>query len=161
VSVLNVSKMDLRRRGRLVIGALGLLVSAGYTWQAFEIPVGTLAKPGAGLYPRGVGIVAIVISFIVVIEAILAKASTDEEVEFPRGVQLRLVLIFFGLSCLYVIVLPILGQYLAASLYSIAMIKFLSPHGWIRSILYGVAAAVTISWLFITLLSIQLPRGIW
>jgi putative tricarboxylic transport membrane protein len=151
---------DSMRRGRLVVGAVGLLVAIGYTSESFLIPMGDLAQPGPGLFPRGVGIAFAVISVIVMLEAVLSENGAGA-IEAPRGEQLRLVLLFAGCTIAFALVLPVLGQYVAATLYLIAMIRVLSELSWWRVVALGVALGVGVSAFFIEVLMIRLPEGIW
>ncbi|GAA1224579.1 tripartite tricarboxylate transporter TctB family protein [Pseudonocardia alaniniphila] len=151
---------DAQRRGRLLIGTVGLLVAIGYTSESFLIPAGGLAQPGPGLFPRGVGIAFAVISIIVMLEAVLSENGAGP-IEFPRGEQLRLVLVFAGCTLAFALLLPILGQYLAATLYLIVMIRVLSELPWWRVALYGAVLGVGVSAFFIEMLLIRLPEGLW
>jgi hypothetical protein len=151
---------DPLRRGRIVVGAVGLLVAIGYTYESFLIPMGDFAQPGPGLFPRGVGIAFAVISVIVMLEAVLSENAAGT-IDLPRGEQLRLVLIFGGCTVAFALVLPILGQYIAATIYLIVMLRVLSELGWLRIVAYGVVIGVGVSAFFIEVLMIRLPQGIW
>jgi putative tricarboxylic transport membrane protein len=151
---------DPRRRGRIVLGAIGLLVAIGYTVESFLIPMGEFAQPGPGLFPRGVGIAFAVISVAVMIES-ASGANTGGPVEVTRGEQLRLVALFGVCTVGFALVLPILGQYVAATLYLIAMLRVLSELAWWRVLAYGIALGVGVSAFFIEVLMIRLPEGIW
>jgi len=151
---------DAQRRGRLLVGAVGLLVAIGYTSEAFLLPMGDLAQPGPGLFPPGVGIAFAVISVIVVLEAVLSENGAGA-IEFPRGEQLRLVLVFAGCTVAFALALPILGQYVAAALYLIVMIRVLSALSWWRVVALGAVLGVGVSAFFVEVLMIRLPEGIW
>jgi putative tricarboxylic transport membrane protein len=151
---------DSQRRGRLVLGAVGLLVAIGYTYEAFLIPVGEFAEPGPGLFPRGVGIAFAVISVAVMLESILSENAAGA-VGLPRGEQRRLVAIFGCCTVAFALLLPVLGQYVAATLYLIVMIRVLSELSWWRVLGFGVALGVGVSAFFIEVLLIRLPEGVW
>lgn len=151
---------DPQRRGRIVLGAIGLVAAIGYTVESFLIPVGELAQPGPGLFPRGVGIAFAVISAALMVESAFG-ANAGGPVEVPRGDQLRLVALFGGCTVGFALLLPLLGQYVAATLYLIAMLRVLSELAWWRVLAYGVALGVGVSAFFIEVLVIRLPEGIW
>lgn len=151
---------DPQRRGRLVLGVVGLVVAIGYTVESFMIPVGELAEPGPGLFPRGVGIAFAAISVALMVESAFG-ANAGGPVEVPRGEQLRLVALFAGSTVGFALLLPILGQYIAATLYLIVMLRVLSELAWWRVLAYGVALGVGVSAFFIEVLMIRLPGGVW
>lgn len=153
-------RVDQKRLGRLIVGALGLLMAIGYTIQALAMPQGTAASPGPGLYPVGVGVVAIAISTVVIVEAIVSR-QTSGSVELPHRAQRKKVLLFLGTLVALVVLLPVLGQYVASALYVVTFLKIMSPMNWWRSILYGAITGVGVSWIFIELLAIRMPTGIW
>ena len=152
--------LDQKRLGRVVVGVLGLAIAVGYLLVALTMPRGTESTPGPGLFPVGVGIAAIVISLLVVIEAVTSN-QVSGRVDLPTGAQRRLVIAFFVLTAVFVVLLPFLGQYVTASLYMIVMLRILSPMSWWRVIVYGVVIACGLSWIFIELLKIPLPGGFW
>jgi hypothetical protein len=153
-------RLDQKRTGRVVVGALGLLIAIGYLVEAINMPAGTMEAPGPGLFPIGVGIAGIVISALVVIEA-LVSTQVSGSLELPSGPQRKLVLYFLVTLILLVVLLPILGQYVASSLYAIAVIKLMSKLNWIRVVIYGVLLGCGISAMFIEGFSIRMPQGIW
>lgn len=156
----HLKSLDQVRLGRLVLGGLCLLLAAGYLMIAVTIPLGSETSPGPGLFPVIVGIAGILISLLVIVESIASTASSGE-VDWPRGTKLRLVLTFFGVSAAFILLLPILGQYLAAALYLFVMLRVFSTYKWWKILLLGVIISVTISWLFIEIFQIPLPTGIW
>jgi putative tricarboxylic transport membrane protein len=97
---------------------------------------------------------------IVVIEAAISP-QLGGSVDLPSGIERRSVLLFLGATVAFVILLPTLGQYVAAVLYATAIIKLLSDLSWIRSVLFGVALGGGISLAFMTILQIRLPVGLF
>jgi hypothetical protein len=154
------SQMGRKRQGRLLLGVIVFVVSVGYTVAAFQIPLGAIDRPGAGMFPRAVGFVACAISLWLIVESLIGRAKV-EDVDLPRGRQLRLVLIFFGGTVAFVVLLPVLGQYICGALYMVAMIKFLSDWPWWKALAFGVPISAAIAWIFINLLQVPLPAGIF
>ena len=151
---------DQKRIGRLVVGVLALALSIGYLLQSVSMPQGTLDSPGPGMFPVGVGIAAIVISLVVVVEG-LVGAGAKGSLELPVGFERRQVLIFMGTLVGFILILPLAGQYLAASIYVVATLKFLGRLSWIRSIILGVLIGAGVSLLFAEVLEIPLPAGLF
>jgi hypothetical protein len=144
----------------MILGAASLLVAVGYLVEALGMPRGTTEHPGPGLWPIAVGVAWIVISILVVAEAAVSSAIGGE-IELPTGRERRNVLVFLGATVAFVALLPWLGQYIAASLYAVTIIKLLSTVSWTRAVAYGVLLGAGISFAFITLMQIRLPVGLF
>lgn len=155
-----VRRLDQKRIGRLAVGVVALALSIGYLVKALGMPQGTIESPGPGMFPAGVGVGAIIISLIVIIEG-LVGAGTRGSMEFPVGFERRQVAIFTGTLVGFVLVLPLLGMYLSAVLYMVATLKFLGRLSWIRAGVVGTIIAIAVPWIFQTILRIPLPAGIW
>lgn len=155
-----VRGIDQKRAGRMLVGLIALIVAIGYLVQSLGMPQGTLESPGPGMFPVGVGAVAVLISLLVIAEGALG-IGTKGSVNLPTGFERRQVLIFMGTLVGFILLLPLAGQYLAASIYVIVTLKFLGKLSWIRSILVGVLLGAGVSYLFAEVLDIPLPAGIF
>jgi putative tricarboxylic transport membrane protein len=144
----------------MIFGAVSLMVAVGYLVEALGMPRGTSQHPGPGQWPLAVGVAWIVISILVIAEAAIST-EIGGEIELPTGRERRNVLIFLAVTVAFVVVLPVLGQYIAASLYAVAVVKLLSTVSWARAVAYGVLLGAGISFAFITLLQIRLPIGLF
>jgi hypothetical protein len=139
---------------------VSLALSIGYLVMALGMPAGDIASPGPGLFPTGVGIAAVVISVIVIVEAALQR-SEGGRIELPRGLELRQSIIFLCTLVAFILILPLAGQHVASSLYVAAFLKFGGRLSWTRSVLFGVLIGAGLTFLFSAVLGIQLPKGIW
>jgi len=144
----------------MIFGGASLLIAVGYLVEALGMPRGTSEHPGPGVWPLAVGVAWIVISILVIAEAVVLR-EIGGEIELPTGRERRNVLIFLAVTVAFVVVLPVLGQYIAASLYAVAVVKLLSTVSWARAVGYGVLLGAGISFVFITLLQIRLPIGLF
>lgn len=149
---------DPKRLGRMIFGALFLAIFIGYYIVGRDLPTGTLNSPGAGMFPGWLGIAGIAISLIVIIEALSGKSEAGE-INFPRGRDLRNLLLFFGLLVAYVLTLPVLGQYIGASLFAVTFIRFVGGVSWVKSLVIGLAMALILSYFFSEVLGLPLPSG--
>lgn len=152
--------LDSKRKGRVAVGVCGVVLGIAYLLGAAQLEMGERAQPGPGTFPVLVGVAVIAVSMLTVGEAYFS-AVVSGEVDLPK----RSVAMYVGgflLAVLgYGLILPHLGQYLSCALFMILTIKLLGPHGWVRSALYGVAAGFVISIVFVELLAIRMPAGIW
>lgn len=152
-------RVDQLRLARIIFGIVSLGVSIAYLVGALGMPQGTGAQPGPGMWPSAVGAAWVIISLVVIAEAAFTR-QVSGSLDLPVGIYARDVIVFSVATVAYVLLLPILGQYAAGSLYCVALVKFLSRLPWWRAILYGLLLAISISWIFLNLLQVHLPEGI-
>lgn len=143
---------------RIVWGAVGLLGFGYYVWEAFNMPDASPGDPGPSFFPMVVGSAGIVISAIVVIDA-LVKRHQAGQIDLPeRRVAIQIIM-FSAALVAFAVLLPILGQYVASILFCVTCVKIIGNVSLIKATLFGLAIAVFVSWLFIDVFSIPLPRG--
>jgi hypothetical protein len=142
----------------MVIGAVSLLIAAGYLWQALLMPQGSPGQPGPGLWPSAVGVAWVVISILVIAEAAIS-VQVGGEVDFPSGVERRNVILFYVFTVAFVVLIPIIGMYLASIAYVIALLKLTSDLSWWKVGLYGAAIGFLIPLFFISVLQLRMPLG--
>lgn len=150
-------KSDPKRLGRLLFGTIFLALFIGYLLVAQDYTEGSMDNPGPGMFPTWVGWGGIMISLIVVIESLTARPASGN-IDFPRGSDLRNVLMFFGMLTGYVLLLPFLGQYVAATAFAVAFIKFVGRESWLRSLIVGPIMAIALTYFFDSVLALPLPN---
>lgn len=150
--------LDSKRRGRLVIGLVGVAIGLAYLFHDREYPLGSAGQPGAGVFPLVVGVGFVAVSILTCVEALFTTAVTGK-VSWPTRDRL-LVMLGFGAAMVgYVVLLPWLGQYLCGVLFMVVSLKILSKHSWIACVLWGTAIGLALSAFFIDVLSAVLPLG--
>lgn len=148
-------------RARLVIGLFGLAAFCYFTWDASNMPLGQLAMPGPGLFPLIIGTFGIVASAIVIVDA-LFKLRQGATLAVAHGRTAKQLIGILLLLVLFVLIIDLVGTYLAAIVFCALSVKLLSPHPWWRSVLYGATMAVICVFIFDGLLNVSLPRfGLW
>jgi putative tricarboxylic transport membrane protein len=152
--------LDGKRKGRMIAGGLGLLFGLWFTWYTWtNVPMGTQDRPGAGVFPLVVGIGLVLVSLMTIVEA-WRTAAVAGEVGFPTGEKRRTLLLLAAAFVAFVALYQFLGQYVASSLFMIAALAILGTRSWVRNVLYGLAIGVTISFVFVELLGVNLPMGV-
>lgn len=148
-----------KRKGRLVVGGLGLLLGAWFTWYTWgNVPMGTRDRPGAGVFPLVIGVAMMGVSILTLLEAWLTdKVSGD--MRLPRGEKRRTVLLMAAALLGFIALYQTLGQYIASSLFMVVALSLLGTRSLIRNVVYGIAIGVGISAFFMELLSVRLPEG--
>lgn len=171
--------MDAKSRGRFLVGCSGALIGAAYTYQATTMNFGTAARPGPGMFPVIVGVAFIVVSVYTAAEAyVTAKATAattspppaeadggadraGATVEVSKSARIRPGLMLAAAIVGYVLLLPLLGQYVAGAAFMVASLRILGTQSLVRSVVYGTATGLAISWFFIELLGVYMPSGIF
>lgn len=149
-----------KRKGRLVVGGLGLLLGLWFTWYTWaNVPMGTQERPGAGVFPLIIGILMIVVSVLTLAEAWFTD-KVSGELDLPKGARLRPVLQMSAALILFVAFYQFLGQYISSILFMIAALSFLGTRSMLRNVLYGTAIGIGISAFFMELLGVRLPDGL-
>ncbi|AFR06900.1 tripartite tricarboxylate transporter TctB family protein [Nocardiopsis alba] len=152
-------KNDPKRLGRILFGALFLAVFVGYYIAGMDLDKGTLAQPGPGMIPGWIGIAGAAISLLVIVESLLGRSESGR-IDFPRGRDLKDVLIFTSMVIVYYAVLiPTLGQYIASALFAVAFIRVVGRASWVKSIIIGVVMGIVLTLFFAEALGIRLPSG--
>jgi hypothetical protein len=132
----------------LVVLALGL----GAAVLAYGYGLGSLRRPGPGLWPF------VVSAFIVVLAVVLLAVGRgfDDTEKFTRTSLLVLVggATFIGLGVL----MPVVGFEIPSILLAVVWLRFLGGESWRSTIVISVCTTVAFYLLFLYALSIPLPH---
>jgi putative tricarboxylic transport membrane protein len=147
-----------RANGYRITGGIGLVFSLGYLWMSIQFPLGEMDQPGAGVWPVIVATGMIVASLITLWEGL--QMSKAEKVDLPDVTDRKRILSMVGVLFCYILILPWLGQMITSLLFFILILRILSNLQWLRIFLYSLLMSTTLYVVFITLLSVPMPRGI-
>jgi putative tricarboxylic transport membrane protein len=129
----------------LTVGVIGAVLALGYG-------LGTLRRPGAGLWPFAVSVVIVSLSLLL----LAVGRRLDDSEKFTRTSLLVLVglVTFVGLGVL----LPILGFEIPAFLLCVIWLRFLGGESWRSTIVISLATVAAFYLLFLVALRIPLPH---
>jgi hypothetical protein len=145
----------------VVVALCSLLVAAGYLWEAFRMPLGTMVSPGPGLAPILVGLLIAVLSLALLAQAWLQREKWEDAVILPAGAPgRRVVVVWIGLLA-YAMLVNVLGHLLMAAILSAACLRVLGMRRWRDAILLSMFLSVASFYLFAVLLDVPLPEGLW
>ena len=135
------------------------LVGGVYLGMSLALPGGTIEQPGAGFFPRMVGVFVLALSIPGLVFALKpgGEASPTEDV-FPRGQDLRRVMAIVAVIFLFAVLLHPLGYGICSAVLMAAVLRLLGMQGRLK-ILIVAALAAAVSFYFFTILDIPLPRG--
>lgn len=148
-----------RSKGYIVVGAIGICLSVLYLAVSFQMPMGRLRQPGAGVFPVISGFLLLLGSVSALWEGL--KTRKSESVELPAGSDLRRLLVLVGGILGYLVLLPILGQLISSTIFCFVLIRALSSLsiGWVA--LYALLMAGAAYLLFVRFLMLPMPAGIF
>ena len=148
-----------RSKGYIVVGAIGICLSVLYLALSFQMPMGRVRQPGAGVFPVISGFLLLLGSVSALWEGM--KQRNSEKVELPAGSDLWRLLAVLGGVLGYLILLPVLGQLINSTLFCFVLIRALSSLSIWRVVLYAVLMAGAAYVLFVRILMLPMPVGIF
>jgi len=148
-----------KRTGYLVMGGCGLFAAAVYLGFSFRLPFGQMDQPGAAIFPVVVAVILMFASLATMWEG--WRLGRDERVDVPAGADLRRLLSLIGLLLGYVLTLPWLGQIISSMLFCALLIRTLTDLGWTRIVAYSLVISISLYALFVMLLKVPMPHGMW
>jgi len=146
------AKLRLETFFDLVLLLLGIVI----IFVSFDYGIGTLARPGPGLYPAFLG-AAIAVFGLFILKAEL-KSGGDRGALDRRGAMT--LILMTATFCLWIVVMPLLGYVIVTLLATFVLCKIMLLEGWRQPLAVSAGTALFIYLLFDHWLYIDLPRGI-
>ena len=135
-----------------------LVAGLVYLVNAWSLPLGTAARPGAGFYPLAVGVFGAAAILAWLASALRGSPSAAGVGAIAVDARGR-VLATAGLLVGFCVALPWAGYPAAAFLFTGLLLRGLGA-GWTTALTIGAASALVSYYGFGTLLGVPLPRGI-
>jgi putative tricarboxylic transport membrane protein len=131
--------------------------------KALTYPLGTLRKPGGGLFPFAASILLIGLAGLLTIQAFRGKAGSQASRTpfFPGKEAPRRILFGFAGLLGYRYLLPVIGFSASTGVFIFFLTRFLGRYGWAVSIGFAVITAVISYYLFQVWLKIPMPIPIF
>ena len=137
---------------QIVAALVVLVIGLGGAYLAYGYGLGSLRRPGPGLWPFAV---SVLIALLAIMLLVVGRHLDDAE-KFTRASLLVLVggATFVGLG----LMLPTLGFEIPAILLGIVWLRFLGGESWRSTIVISVATTAAFYLLFLYALKIPLPH---
>ena len=133
-------------------------VGAFFALYACTIEIGAWNEPGPGFLPFWGGIILVAMSV-----ALLARTWKRKSMAlpsfFPERDSWKRAAATFAALIAYNLVFDALGFTLTTFLFIGALVKFIFPQSWLKSLIVAAAAAIVARLLFVNFLQTQLPMG--
>lgn len=117
--------------------------------------LGSLRKPGGGLYPFAIGLFILPLSLSLLISSLL---SPRKESVMNRG-GIKTFLYFIGTCVFWILAMPYLGYPVVTLVATFFLCKIMKLEGWLTPLVLSGTTALFIYLLFDYWLYIDLPRG--
>ena len=150
--------MKWRGNASLAVAIAGLALAIGYLLSSSSLSLGTLNAPGAALYPRALGVVLLLIALRGI--WVTSRASVIESIHLSGAELLRVVVTLCALIG-YAAALDALGDILLTFLLALVAMLVMRWRGWFKLVGSAAVVAAAIHLLFVTLLGVPLPSGIF
>ena len=149
------------RRGGLIVGLAGLLLSLAYGQQAWtKLPMGQIRQPGAAVFPLIVAALMAVSSLMILFEGMRSLDSDESPLGLPSGAGLYRLLGVVASLVGYVVMAYLVGHLIGSVLLSLALVHLINPGSWVRTVVIGLAISLSTYGLFVSILGVPLPRGV-
>lgn len=137
--------------------ALGLAVAAAALREALSLPIGTLRSPGQGFFPLWLGVLLALLSLVLLVHTLRARAASRAQSESRIGQVVSLV----AALAVYTAILEPVGYPFATFLFVLYMVKITHPQRWPLALGVSLLAAGGSYLLFAVWLRVPLPPGLW
>jgi hypothetical protein len=141
------------RIAHLAIALAGIVIMA----LSATYGLGTVAKPGPGLYPFVVGLLILGLSLSLLVSCLRCESRGAL---FERG-QSGIFFLFIAACCFWILAMPYIGYPAATFAASLFIAKIMKLEGWVKPLAVSAGTALFIYLLFDFWLYIDLPRGGW
>jgi putative tricarboxylic transport membrane protein len=147
------------RRTPLYCNLFWILFSLVTCEEAYRLRLGTINKPGSGLFPFSVGLVMLLLS-LGALFGVMKKQSDVKET--TRGQPLRWwnIPIILAAVTAYALSLEKVGFLINSFLFMCLLLKVVEPQSWKTAALGGLITAVAANLIFNVLFRAQIPSGI-
>ena len=147
------------KRAHLILAVITGLLSLAYLGQGLTYPLGTLARPGPGIFPLFIGIMIFLGSLSTALGA-MRKDTLPEEVQWPDKRGFWRIAAVTIVTLAYVIGLSNLGQIVSSVVVTFVVLHVMGMRSWVLKIGLALMIGFSTYYLFAKLLGVPLPQGI-
>jgi len=146
------------RTVELAVAALFFAFGAIVAWDSNRIGSAWGAEgPQAGYFPFYIGLIICFSSAWIFVRALWAKAKAHDS--FVSRGQLALVLKMLVPSIVYVVLIALIGIYVASTIFIAFFMLWLGKYSWAKTVPIAVGVSVAFFLLFEVWFNVPLPKG--
>jgi len=127
--------------------------------KSLTYPLGTLRRPGGGLFPLIASVLLMGLSALLTLQAFRGKEvdKSSQSPFFPEKEAPRRILLGFAGLLAYRYLLPVIGFGVSTAVFIFFLSRFLGRNSWGMSVVFAVITAVVSYCLFQVWLKIPMP----
>jgi putative tricarboxylic transport membrane protein len=147
---------------RYQIGSAVFLLLFGVIicWEARNLDMGRIVKPGPGFFPFWLGSSLILIAVALIIQH--RRTNPEEAAQgLWKGRQWKKIIYMLGALLLYAFFLEFLGYLIATFFLMFFLFRSVEKQKWLVVIFGSIISSLTTYLLFKVWLQVQLPMGLW
>lgn len=131
--------------------------------KSLSYPLGTLRKPGGGLFPLIASILLMGLSALLTVQAFRGKGvdRSSQTPFFPEKEAPRRIILGFAGLLGYRYLLPVIGFTPSTAAFIFFLSRFLGKYSWVMSIGFAALTALAAYYLFQVWLKIPMPRPVF
>jgi putative tricarboxylic transport membrane protein len=150
----------MRLRADTLTALLALGLSGFILLQGRELGLGRASDPGSGFILFWTGAIMTVLSGVLLVQSVLAKAAAGDRLGDPfAGLRWGKVLYVVGLMVLYATLVETFGFILTTFVLLLVLFKTVEPQSWLVSLVGSVLTTFGAWAVFVAWLGTQLPVG--
>ncbi len=139
-----------------------LILGIVYLIGSLNLGIGSAISPGAGLYPFFIGITLISLALPLFLLSLKQKDPENSQMEgFPKGKDLKRVVALALTFFFFAIFLKPLGYWVCGTVLMGASLKLLGMQSWGKIVSISVLTTAISYFLFVSLLQVPIPLGIF
>ena len=128
-----------------------------FVWKMDE--VGSVNEPGAAFFPAVLGVLGLVVSLKILLTS-MSGTATGKVINIPKPGLVRFWA-YLAASLLFIPLFENLGANIAIFVLVLVLTKILGAKGWLRPVALASASSVVAYLLFVVMLEVPLPRGLF
>lgn len=128
-----------------------------FVWKMDEL--GSVNEPGAAFFPAVLGMLGLVVSLKIMLTS-MAGTEAGQAINIPRPGLLRF-LTYLAAGLLFIPLFENLGANIAIFALVLVLTKVLGAKGWLKPVVLASASSVVAYLLFVVMLEVPLPRGLF
>ncbi len=131
--------------------------------KSLAYPLGTLRRPGGGLFPLIASLFLMVLSTILAVQAFRGREvdASARTPFFPEKESPRKILLGFASLLGYRYLLPVIGFGPSTAVFIFFLSRFLGKYGWGASFFFSAVTGIVAYYLFQVWLKVPMPRPIF
>ena len=114
--------------------------------------------PQAGYFPLRIGAIICVCSTVILVQHFL-KRKREPAREFVKWERLKPVLLVLGPTALYVLVIQLVGIYIASAVFIAAFMRVMGRYSWLKTLAISLGVSAVLFWTFEIQFQVPLPKG--